>query len=32
LEELDGGGLVGVITHAERFRAADLPFLPNPPS
>jgi hypothetical protein len=32
LEELDGSGLVGVITHAERFRAADLPFLPNPPS
>jgi hypothetical protein len=32
LEELDGSGLVGVITHAERFRATDLPFLQNPPS
>ena len=30
--ELDGGPAVGVITHAERFRPADLPFLQEPVS
>ena len=30
--ELDGGPAVGVITHAERFRPVDLPFLQEPVS
>ena len=30
--ELDGARAVGVITHAERFRPADLPFLQEPVS
>ena len=29
---LDGEPHVGVITHAERFRPDDLPFLPDPVS
>ena len=30
--EIDGKPAVGVITHAERFRPAELPFLQEPVS